>query len=126
MRQITLLIIVAVLTPLTAASQTQAPSLPLGAGRPEVPGITRTQLRDDAKATVTRVRFEPNAAEPPHTHPYDVLLVPVLSGTLDLMIADRKVTAVAAGDVQFIPKGVTHHLKNVGRMPFELIAVALK
>lgn len=126
MRHVTLFLVLGLSTPSIVASQTQAPSLPLGAGRPAVAGITRTQLRDDPKAIVTRVRFEPNAAEPPHTHPYDVLLVPVLPGTLDLMIGDRKVTAVAPGEVQFIPKDVVHHLKNAGGQPFELIAIALK
>ena len=81
MRQVGLLIAFAVLLPLTVASQAP-PSVPLGAGRTETPGIKRTQLRDDSKATVTRVQFDPNAAEPPHTHPYDVLLVPVLPGTV--------------------------------------------
>ena len=65
--------------PLASLSQTP-PSQPLGAGRPETPGITRTTLKDDAKSTVTRVHFEPGAAEPPHTHPYDVILVPVITG----------------------------------------------
>ena len=55
----------------------QSPVLPLGGDRPETPGITRTTLRDDAKSMVTRVHFEPGAAEPPHTHAVDVILVVV-------------------------------------------------
>jgi quercetin dioxygenase-like cupin family protein len=126
MRHIMLLSLV-LAVPVTTASQTaQAPALPLGAGRPEVPGITRTVLKDDAKSTVTRVRFAPGAVEPPHTHPTDVILVPVLAGTIELVVASRTVTEVKPGDVQFIPHDVTHHLKNTGKQPFELIAIAIK
>jgi quercetin dioxygenase-like cupin family protein len=113
---------------LTAAgwAQTTAPSLPLGQGRPEVPGIARTTLRDDAKATVTRVRFKPGAAEPPHTHPYDVIIVPIVAGSIEFTIGDTTVTSVKPGDVQFVPHDVTHQLRNSGPEDFELIAVALK
>ena len=119
-------LLLALVLPIAASSQTKAPSLPLGQGRPEVSGITRTTLKDDAKATVTRVHFKPGAAEPPHTHPYDVIIVPVMAATIEFTIGDRKVTAVKSGDVQFIPRDVTHQLMNSGKQDFELIAIALK
>jgi len=112
--------------PIAISAQTKAPSLPLGQGRPEVAGITRTILKDDAKSTVTRVHFKPGAAEPAHTHPYDVIIVPVLAGTIEFTIGDKKVTAVKPGDVQFVPRDVTHQLTNTGKQDFELIAIALK
>ena len=118
--------VLALVLPIAASSQTKAPSLPLGQGRPEVSGITRTTLKDDAKSTVTRVHFKPGAGEPPHTHPYDVILVPVLAATIDFTVGDKKVTAVKAGDVQFVPREVTHQLMNTGKQDFELIAIALK
>ena len=34
--------------------------------------------------------------------------------------------AVKSGDVQFIPRNVTHQLANTGTQDFELIAIALK
>lgn len=120
------MILLALALPIAASSQTNTPSLPLGQGRPDVSGITRTTLKDDAKSTVTRVHFKPGAAEPPHTHPYDVIIVPVVAGTIDFTIGDRKVTAVKPGDVQFIMRDVTHQLTNTGRQDFELIAIALK
>jgi mannose-6-phosphate isomerase-like protein (cupin superfamily) len=49
-----------------------------------------------------------------------------MAGTIDLTIGDTKVTAVKSGDVQFIPRGVTHQLTNTGQQDFELIAIALK
>jgi quercetin dioxygenase-like cupin family protein len=109
----------------TAAAQTPAP-LPLGAGRPDVEGIKRTQLRDDATVTVTRVHFAPGAAEPPHTHATDVILVPVIAGSVDFTNGAAKVTALKPGEVQFVTKNVTHALKNTGKQPFELIAIAVK
>ncbi len=120
------LLALAVMIPIAGSSQTQAPSLPLGQGRPDTPGITRTQLRDDGKATVTRVHFKPGAAEPSHTHPNDVLLVPVVAGTVDLTIGDTKLTSVKSGDVQFVPREVTHSVANHSTQDFELIAIALK
>lgn len=111
---------------MAAWSQTKPPSLPLGQGRPDIEGISRTILKDDAKATVTRVHFKPGAGEPPHTHPYDVIIVPVLAGTIDFAIGDKRVTSVKSGDVQFIPRDVTHQLTNTGTQDFELIAIALK
>jgi len=126
MRRMAVVSALALVIPIALSAQTKAPSLPLGAGRPEVPGITRTTLKDDAKSTVTRVHFKPGAAEPPHTHPYDVIIVPVLAGTIEFTIGDKKVTTVKPGDVQFVPRDVTHQLKNTGAQDFELIAIALK
>jgi quercetin dioxygenase-like cupin family protein len=126
MRRIAVVHALALLIPIFASAQTKAPSLPLGQGRPEVAGITRTTLKDDAKSTVTRVHFKPGAAEPPHTHPYDVIIVPVVAGTITFTIGDKKVTAVKSGDVQFVPREVTHQLANTGKQDFEIIAIALK
>jgi quercetin dioxygenase-like cupin family protein len=112
--------------PLASLSQTPPPSQPLGAGRPETPGITRTTLKDDAKSTVTRVHFAPGAAEPPHTHPYDVILVPVITGPVDFGAGDKTLTALKSGEVQFVPRDVVHHVANTGKQPFELIAIAVK
>lgn len=121
-----LLLLVAASSPSTLAQTGQSPSLPLGAGRPDIKGITRIAIRDDAKATVTRVRFEPNAEEPPHTHPNDVIIVPVMAGPVEFRIGAARITTLAPGEVQFVPRDVTHHLKNTGTKAFELIAISLK
>ena len=76
---------------------------------------------------MTRVHFKPGAAEPPHTHPYDVIIVPDVDGTIDFSVAGgNTLTTVKSGDVQFVPKNTVHHLKNTGARDFELIAIALK
>jgi len=101
------------------------PALDL-ATRPAVDGITRTTLRDDAQMTVTRVHFAPGAAEPVHTHPFDIMVVPLQSGSVDLVLGEETIRGLGLGDVQFVPSGVSHQLANVGEVPFELIAIALK
>lgn len=103
----------------------QPPGLDL-ANRPAVAGITRTTLRDDARATVTRVHFAPGAAEPVHTHPYEIMIVPVRAGAVTWIVGDRTTSQLEPGAVQFVPAGVPHQLANTSGAPFEIIAVALK
>lgn len=101
-------------------------SVPLGAGRPDTPGVTRTPLRDDAKSSVVRVRFESGAKEPPHTHPYDVLLIPLADRAVDFNIGGESIKTLKVGVVKFIPRDVTHYLANVGQEPLDFVTVALK
>jgi mannose-6-phosphate isomerase-like protein (cupin superfamily) len=117
--------------PALRASGSPSPSaapveLPLGAGRPEVEGITRTVLTDDASRTVTRVRFAPGAGEVPHTHTFELLVVPLTTGSVDWVLGDRRFSTLAAGDVQLVPAGVTHQLRNPGSEPYEVVAIAVK
>lgn len=126
MRRLSFVFALALFLPQIGSSQTRAPSLLLGKDRPLTPGITRTTLKDDAKSTVTRVTFAPGAMEPPHTHPYDVILVPVISGSVDGAVGDRTFTALKPGDVQFVPRDTIHHVGNTGAQTFGLIAIALK
>ena len=100
--------------------------LPLGAGRPDVEGITRTVLSDDEVRTVTRVHFAPGAGEVPHTHPFELLVVPLTTGSIDWVLGDRRVETLTKGDVQFVPAGVTHQLRNPGTEPYEVVAIAIR
>lgn len=120
---------VVALSALISAGQTQspqAPSVPLGTDRPATPGITRTTLRDDAKSAITRVRFAPDALETPHTHPYDIIIVPVTTATVDFRMGDQRVTRFEPGQIQFVPRETVHSLANKGDGPFELIVVGVK
>ena len=127
MRLVLTLIAVLALAPAVFTQQTPPPSLPIGAGRPDVQGITRTILRDDAKVAVTRVHFDPGAGEQPHTHPTDIMIVPVTTGPVEFANGTNpKMTSLKAGDVQFVPKEVVHYVKNTGKQPFELIAITMK
>lgn len=101
-------------------------ALPLGEGRPAVDGITRTQLRDDERAAVTRVHFLPGAAEPLHTHDFDLMVIPISGGPVEWRFGDQLVERLAPGEVQYVPAGTVHQFVNVGHRPFEVIAVAIK
>lgn len=119
---LTALFVVGSLTSLVA----QAPGVPLGSGRPDTAGVTRVSLRDDERTAVVKVTFVAGAKEPPHHHPYDVLLIPLTVGTVDFTVSGRQITLFAPGTVQFIPRGEVHWLANNGRDTLEFITVALK
>ncbi len=101
-------------------------SVDLAGNRPATPGITRTTLKDDAKYSVARVQFAPGASEVPHTHPYDIMIIPVKSGPVIMQIGDKKITEIKAGDVQFVPRDVSHFVGSANNTEFEVIAVAIK
>jgi quercetin dioxygenase-like cupin family protein len=112
--------------PADAVAQ-QATSVPLGSGRPETPGITRTQLRDDPKSAVVRVVFEPGAKEPPHTHPYDVVLIPITANDVEFTLSGQTVKSFSPGVIQFVPRDAVHALVNLSKTQrLELITVAIK
>jgi beta-alanine degradation protein BauB len=117
------LVALALIVPCLVGAQS---SVDLASGRPATPGITRTSIKDDAKVGVARVQFAPGATEVPHTHPYDIMIIPVTSGPVILQIGDRKITSLKSGEVQFVPRDVTHYLGNTGTTEFEIIAVAVK
>ena len=102
------------------------PALPLGAGRPDTPGVIRTSLKDDARASVVRVQFEPGAKEPPHTHPYDVMLIPLANRAVELNVGGQSVRALQVGTLHLIPRDVTHSLVNPGNDRLDFITIALK
>jgi quercetin dioxygenase-like cupin family protein len=117
------LVALALIIPALVGAQS---SVGLAGNRPATPGITRTTLKDDVKYAVARVVFAPGAGEVPHTHPYDIMIIPVKSGPVVLMIGDQKITSVKAGEVQFVPHDVTHSLANAGTTEFEVITVGIK
>jgi len=95
------------------------------ADRPTVDGITRSTLRDDPELTVTRVAFAPGASEVPHTHAFDLLVVPLTAGPVSLVVGDEEILHLAPGEVQLIPAGIPHMLGNTGDRAFEIIAIAV-
>ncbi len=60
-----------------------------------------------------RVEFDPGYAAPRHTH-FGEEIIYVLEGELEYQI-DGKVFTVKPGDVLFVPAGVIHSVKNIGR-----------
>ena len=97
----------------SAAAQVPAP--------PRPPGTTRTDLqRHDLsvqgwETLQALVSFAPGASFPGHKHPGEEIIY-VTQGTIEYEVAGKPVT-VKAGEVLFVPYGVTHAARNPGREP---------
>ena len=91
------------------------------------PGITRTELENNATVLIARLRMAPAAREDVHTHPFSALVVQIGAGEVEMRLGDRRTTTRRAhGFVEFIPKDVPHAAANVGREPFEVVTIAMK
>lgn len=91
------------------------------------PGITRALVLDNAEARVARVTFAPGAREPVHSHPFDMVLVLLAPGTMDVLVGgDTGVKDYAAGEVVFLPRDVPHAVASADEKLFELLSVAVK
>ena len=84
-------------------------------------GIKRTDLqRHDLRATgreviQTRIDFAPGVAFGTHSHPGEEIIY-VIEGVLEYEVEGRPPVTLKAGEVLFIPAGVVHAAKNVGRV----------
>lgn len=84
-------------------------------------GTTRSDLqRHDLsiaghEVLQARVDFAPGASFPRHTHPGEEIIY-VLGGTLEYEVNGKPVT-LKGGDVLFVPKGVIHAARNIGKGP---------
>jgi quercetin dioxygenase-like cupin family protein len=89
------------------------------AQQPRSPGTRRTTLQQHdlsapgREAIQVHVEIDPGYVFPKHTHPGEEIIY-VLEGTLEYEIAGKRST-VKAGDVLFVPAGVVHSVKNIGR-----------
>jgi quercetin dioxygenase-like cupin family protein len=83
-------------------------------------GFKRVALQDrdlsvpDRHAVQMRAEFDKGGAIGRHTHPGEELSV-VLSGTLLLEVDGQPARTLKAGESFFIPAGVVHAGKNVGK-----------
>lgn len=90
-------------------------------------GITRTIAVDNAEARATRVTFAPGSRETLHTHPYDLVLVPLSAGRMELTLGEKKdVKAYEPGEVVFLPRGVPHAAASADRRAFEILSIGVK
>jgi quercetin dioxygenase-like cupin family protein len=84
------------------------------------PGVHRTELqRHDIsipgwEAVQVRIDIDPGMMVPSHTHPGEEVVY-VLDGSLEYRLEGKPSVTLKAGDVLFIPKGIVHNVKNVGR-----------
>jgi len=91
------------------------------------PGISRTPVLDNSETRVARAVFDPGAREPVHTHPFDMVIVQLESGRMDVQVGeDRTTREHAVGEVVFLPRDVAHSVANVDRRPLTILSVAVK
>jgi quercetin dioxygenase-like cupin family protein len=94
---------------------------------PTPPGIARTPVLDNADARVTRVAFTPGAREPVHSHPFDLVLVQLAPGRMEVTIdTEKTVKDYLAGEVVFLPRDVPHAVASADARPFELLSIGVK
>jgi len=91
------------------------------------PAFKRTMLQKNDLSTKGReavqvlAEFAPGAAAGKHTHPGEELGY-ILEGTLVLEVVGQKPLTLKAGDSFFVPAGVVHDGKNVGKGPAKVLA----
>jgi quercetin dioxygenase-like cupin family protein len=96
------------------------------AGAPP-PGITRTELENNATVLIARLRMAPGAREDVHTHPFSAVVVQMGAGDVEMRLGDAHTTTRRAhGFVEFIPREVPHAAANVGQEPFDVVTIAMK
>jgi quercetin dioxygenase-like cupin family protein len=102
--------------PAAAAPATEAPA-----------GITRTTLIDNADTRVVRVRFQPGAREPVHTHSNDLVTIQISAGRVEILIgADKTTDERAPGFVQFVRRVLPHAYASADTKEIDLLSVAIK
>ena len=104
-----------------AAAAMMLAATAMAADPPRPAGTTRTDLqRHDLsiagrEVLQARVDFAVGSSFPRHKHPGEEAIY-VLFGTIEYEI-DGKWVTVKAGDVLFVPDGVTHAARNTGTEP---------
>lgn len=94
---------------------------------PPPAGITRSPVLDNAEARVTRVEFAPQAREPVHSHPFDLVVVPLTAGRFEVRVGDRVETRdYAQGEPMFLPRDVPHAVSNVGSAAITVFSIGIK
>ena len=84
------------------------------------PGVRRFDLqRNDLSAAgreiiQAKVDIDPGVIAPKHSHPGEEIVY-VLKGTLVYELEGKPPVTLKAGDVLFIPAGVVHSAKNIGK-----------
>ena len=99
----------------------------IGSLEAQQPGFKRTPLQKQEltahgrEAVQVIAEFAPGVAAGKHTHPGEELGY-VLEGSLQLEIQGKPPVTLKAGDSFFVPAGVVHDGKNVGKGPLKVLA----
>ena len=93
----------------------------------QTPAFTRTQLQDqelsvpNRHGVMARSEFQPGAESGRHIHPGEELGY-LLEGTLELTLDGKPPQILKAGEPIFVPAGVVHNARNVGKGPAKVLA----
>lgn len=97
-----------------------ASALAFNTTQAQQPGVHRTDLQRHElsipgwEAVQVRVDIDPGMVAPGHRHPGEEVVY-VLEGSLEYRLAGKPPVTLKTGDVLFIPAGVVHSARNVGR-----------
>lgn len=90
-------------------------------------GITRTPVVDNATVEVSRFHVPPGTSELIQTETVPCLVIQVTPGDVEHTLgADQTNGPRPAGSVTFVPGGVFHKATNIGKAPFDLVAIRIK
>jgi len=91
-----------------------------GSAMAQQSGLKRTDLQKHdlsipgREMVQVRVEFAPGVLAPKHNHPGEEIVY-VLEGLLEYQLEGKPPVTLKAGDVLFIPAGVPHSAKNIGK-----------
>jgi quercetin dioxygenase-like cupin family protein len=82
---------------------------------------------DNTRTIVTEWRFTPQAETGWHTHEYDYIIIPMISGylTLETEEGDR-IIEVKEGQSYFRHAGVEHNVINANNFHFSFVEIEVK
>ena len=86
--------------------------------------INRRVMVDERTVQVVRSRYQPGAAEPPGYHSFDVVIIPLSPGTMEVTVAGKNIPW-KSGEAFFIGRGVEHHIANKGKTAVDLISIRI-
>lgn len=94
----------------------------VGSRTTSAPGITRRVTVDERTVQVVRSTYQPGAVEPLGPHSFDVVIVPLSPGRMEVTVAGKSIPW-KSGEAFFIGRGVEHRLANNGRTAVDFISI---
>lgn len=115
---IALVLSAGVLAPFSARAQ--APGPPSTA-------IENTPLFANDRVSAIKLSFPPGARESLHAHPFDIVVIQLTPGEVELVLDGKESSgAIMPGVVTYIPAQMVHSAGNVGSTPFDMVVLALR
>ena len=87
-------------------------------------GITRRLMVDEPSVQAVRSTYRPGATELRGPHRFDVVLVPLSEGKMEVSVAGKSLEW-KIGEAIFIGRGVEHDIANNGKTPVEFVSIRI-